>query len=542
MSKAKEILHAEDARQKVLKGVETLAKAVKVTMGATGKIVAIEEGGETKITKDGVTVAKSIFLEDKFENMGAQMVKQASTKAAELAGDGTTTATVLAEAIYKEGMKAIASGANAVEVKRGIDTATKETVKGIIDIAKPIENAEQIANIGKVSANNDEEIGNIIAEAMAKVGKDGVINIEESSTAQTNLQVTEGMQFSQGFIDPHFKDKDSKKCEMSNPLILVCEDRISNLVNLMPILEIAVKEARPLMIIAEDVDGDALTGCVINKMRGQIEVCAVKAPGFGDRKIAMLEDIAVLTGSTYISQKENVDWSTLTIEHLGSAEKITVDKSSTVIQDGQGKNIKQRIEVIKEEIKEAISDYDREKNQERLAKLTGGVAIIQVGAATELELKEKKDRLEDALYATRAAVEEGIVVGGGVTLAKQSKELVQGLNSSQRLGYQALQKALTAPLKQIAENSGKNGEVVLNNVLASPDMSIGYNALTEEYEDLFVSGIIDPVKVTRTALETAASIAGSLLTVETLVAETESPDQFDGGMSDMGMGGMPGMM
>ncbi len=549
---AKELKYSEDARSLILHGVNSLANAVKVTLGPKGRNVVIQKSfGAPHITKDGVSVAREIELENNFENMGAQMVKEVAQKTNDDAGDGTTTATVLAQAIYREGAKLVSAGHNPMDLKRGIDTAVTAVVAKLKEISKEVKSNEEIAQVGTISANNDAEIGGLIAEAMAKVGNNGVITIEESKTAETTLDVVEGMQFDRGYLSPYFVNNAEKmEVAFDDANILITDKKISNLKELVPILEKAVQTNRPLLILAEDVEGEALTTLVVNKLRGSLNVAAVKAPGFGDRRKEMLKDIASLTGGTVISEELGMSLETAELVHLGQAKRITIDKENTTIVDGAGEKseVEARVSQINKQIAETSSDYDREKLQERLAKLAGGVAVINVGAPTETEMKEKKDRVEDALNATRAAVEEGIVVGGGSALLHASAAL-EGLkleNEEQQFGVRIIRRALEEPLRQISHNAGLEGSVVVNEVRTKGDASWGYNAREDKYEDLVKVGIIDPTKVTRSALQNAASVSGLMLTTETMIADLPSKDDgapmggMPGGMG--GMGGMPGMM
>ncbi|MFG1503255.1 chaperonin GroEL [Halobacteriovorax sp. GFR7] len=545
---AKELKYSEEARGLILEGVNQLANAVRVTLGPKGRNVVIQKSfGAPHITKDGVSVAKEIELENNFQNMGAQMVKEVAQKTNEDAGDGTTTATVLAQAIYTEGAKLVTAGHNPMDLKRGIDTAVEKIVSELRTVAKEIKTNEEIEQVGTISANNDKEIGTLLAEAMDKVGKDGVITIEESKTAETTLDVVEGMQFDRGYLSPYFVTN-SEKMEVSfdNANILITDKKVSNMKELLPILEKAVQTSRPLLIIAEDVEGEAITTLVVNKLRGTLNVAAVKAPGFGDRRKEMLKDIAALTGGTVISEELGMSLETASLEHLGSAKKISIDKENTTIVDGAGDEaaVEARVSQIKAQIAETTSDYDREKLQERLAKLSGGVAVVNVGAPTETEMKEKKDRVEDALNATRAAVEEGIVVGGGSALVKAANVLkdLKTNREEEMHGIKIVQRAVEAPLRQIATNAGLEGSVVVNEVKKNEDAKYGFNARDERYEDLIAAGIIDPVKVTRSALQNAASVAGLMLTTETMIADI--PKEDGPAMPPMGggMGGMPGMM
>jgi chaperonin GroEL len=545
---AKDVKFSQDAREKMLRGVDVLANAVKVTLGPKGRNVVLEKSfGAPRITKDGVTVAKEIELDDKFENMGAQMVREVASKTADEAGDGTTTATVLAQAIVKEGAKSVAAGSNPMDLKRGVDLAVSKVVEALKEKSKKVTSNEEIAQVGTISANGDQEIGRFISEAMQKVGNDGVITVEEAKSLSTELEVVEGMQFDRGYISPYFiTDADKMRVELENPYILVEEKKLSNLQSMLPLLEAVVQSGRPLLIIAEDVEGEALATLVVNKLRGGLKVAAVKAPGFGDRRKAMLQDIAVLTGGQVISEDLGIKLDNVTLDMLGQAKKIVITKDDTTIVDGAGKkkDIEGRVAQIRQQIEDTTSDYDREKLQERLAKLAGGVAVIKVGGATEVEVKEKKDRVDDALNATRAAVEEGIVPGGGVALLRAVKVLdtLKGANEDQKVGINIVRRALQAPLRQIAENAGEDGAVVVGKILDKEDYNFGYNASTGEYGNLVKAGVIDPAKVVRTALQDASSIAGLLITTEAMVAELPkkaSPAMPGGDMG--GMGGMGGM-
>ncbi len=539
---AKQVIHGEESRQAILRGVNQLADAVKVTLGPKGRNVVIEKKfGSPTITKDGVTVAKEIELKDALENAGAQMVREVASKTSDVAGDGTTTATVLAQAIFREGARLVAAGHNPMALKRGIDRAVDAAVDCIKGMAKPVQ-GEAIAQVGTISANGDKQIGEIIAEAMKKVGKDGVITVEESKSLETTLEVVEGMQFDRGYLSPYFvTDAERMEATLENALILIHEKKISAMKDLLPLLEQVARQGKPLLIIAEDVDGEALATLVVNKLRGTLQVCAVKAPGFGDRRKAMLEDIAVLTGGQVISEDLGIKLENVKLEDLGRAKRVTIDKDNTTIVEGAGKadKIKARVEQIRVQIENTTSDYDREKLQERLAKLVGGVAVIKVGAATETALKEKKARVEDAMHATRAAVEEGIVPGGGVALLRAQKglESIELGEEEERFGVQIVRRALEEPLRQIAINAGLEGAVVVNRVSSESSESFGFNAATGEFEDLVAAGVVDPAKVTRTALQNAASIAGLMLTTEALI--TELPEEkkasgAPGGMSGMG--------
>jgi chaperonin GroEL len=543
---AKELKFSEEARKATLEGVNKLANAVKVTLGPKGRNVVLQKSfGTPHITKDGVSVAREIELEDPFENMGAQMVREVAQKTNDDAGDGTTTATVLAQAIYREGAKLVSAGHNPMDLKRGVDLAVERIVQELHSISKEVQTKEEIAQVATISANNDKEIGDLIAEAMDKVGNNGVITIEESKTATTSLDVVEGMQFDRGYLSPYFVTNPEKmEVSYDNPYILLVDKKVSTMKELIPLLEKTVQTGRPLLIIAEDVESEALTTLVVNKLRGTVNVCAIRAPGFGDRRKEMLSDIAILTGGTVISEEVGLSLATAGLNDLGSAKRVTVSKDMTTIVDGSGseEEVAQRVGLIKQQIDSVGSEYDREKLQERLAKLDGGVAVISVGAPTESEMKEKKDRVEDALNATRAAVEEGIVVGGGCALVRVSKVLegLKGLNSEQNFGISIVARAVQEPLRQISQNAGHEGSVVIRQVLENNDVSFGFNALTDTFENLVSSGVIDPTKVTRSALQNAASVAGLLLTTETLVAEIskEDPALAAGGP---GMG-MPGMM
>jgi chaperonin GroEL len=544
---AKDIKYSQKAREAILRGVDTLADAVKVTLGPRGRNVILEKTfGSPTITKDGVTVAKEIELEDRFENMGAQMVKEVASKTSDVAGDGTTTATVLAQAIYKEGSKLVAAGVNPMAIKRGIERAVEAVVEELKKLSKPTKDQEEIAQVGTISANNDTTIGNIIAEAMNKVGKEGVITVEEAKGMETNLEIVEGMQFDRGYLSPYFvTDPEKMTVTMTNPYILLNEKKVSSMKDMIPILEQIARMGKPLLIIAEDVEGEALATLVVNKLRGTLQVTAVKAPGFGDRRKAMLDDIAILTGGKVISEDLGVKLESVTLNDLGTAKTVTIDKDNTTIVDGGGsrKDLEGRVKQIRVQIEETTSDYDREKLQERLAKLVGGVAVIHVGAATETEMKEKKARVEDALNATRAAVEEGIVPGGGVALLRAGKALDKlTLEGEEQSGVTLVRRALEEPIRQIANNAGAEGSVVVEKV-KDGKTGFGFNAETGQYEDLMKAGIIDPTKVTRFALQNASSVAALLLTTEAMIAEKpkdreEMPHMPPGG----GMGGMGGMM
>jgi chaperonin GroEL len=547
---AKDVKFGTDARNLMLEGVNILADAVKVTLGPKGRNVVLDKSfGSPRITKDGVSVAKEIELEDKFMNMGAQMVKEVASKTNDTAGDGTTTATVLAQAIVREGLKSVAAGMNPMDLKRGIDTAVATVVTSIREMAREVKDSAEVAQVGTISANGEAAIGNQIADAMQKVGNEGVITVEENKGLETETDVVEGMQFDRGYLSPYFvTNSDKMTVELEDCLILLHEKKLSSLQPMVPLLETVIQSGKPLMIIAEDVEGEALATLVVNKLRGGLKISAVKAPGFGDRRKAMLQDIAVLTGGQVISEDLGMKLESVTMDMLGTAKKVAITKDETTIVDGAGEKaeIQARVAQIKQQIAETTSDYDKEKLQERLAKLAGGVAVIRVGGATETEVKERKDRVDDALNATRAAVQEGVVVGGGVALVQAAKALanVTGENSDQEAGVGIVRRALEAPLRQIAENAGVDGAVVAGKVRESDDNSFGFNAQTEEYGDLFSFGVIDPAKVTRTALEDAASIAGLLITTEAMVAERPAPaGAAGGGMPDMGgMGGMGGMM
>ena len=543
---AKILLYDEEARKSVLKGVNTLADAVKVTLGPKGRNVIIDKSfGSPTVTKDGVTVAKEIELEDKFENMGAQMVKEVASKTSDVAGDGTTTATLLAQAIYREGVKAVAAGSNPMDVKRGIDKAVEVVVKELGKMSKPTKDQKEIAQVGTISANNDETIGNIIAGAMDKVGKEGVITVEEAKGLETELEIVEGMQFDRGYLSPYFvTNADKMLVALEDALILIYEKKISGMKDLLPILEQIAKMGRPLLIIAEDIEGEALATLVVNKIRGTLHVAAVKAPGFGDRRKAMLEDIAILTGGKMISEDMGYKLENVKLEDLGRAKKITIDKDNTTIIDGAGKraDLEGRVKQIRAQIEETTSDYDREKLQERLAKLVGGVAVIKVGAATESEMKEKKARVEDALHATRAAVEEGIVAGGGVAYLRTLPALTKlELGGDEQIGVNIVKKAIEEPIKMIACNAGLEGSIVVEKVKEKKG-SYGFNARTDEYEDMISAGVIDPTKVTRFALQNAASVSGLLLTTQCMIADKPEEKGAGGGMPGMPPGGgYPGM-
>ncbi len=545
---AKEVVFGESARARMLRGVNILADAVKITLGPKGRNVVLDKSfGAPTVTKDGVSVAKEIELKDKLENMGAQMVKEVASKTSDDAGDGTTTATVLSQSIVYEGLKAVAAGMNPMDLKRGIDKAVIAAVKDLKKLSRPCADHKEIAQVGTVSANADENVGNIIAEAMEKVGKEGVITVEEGNTLENELEVVEGMQFDRGYLSPYFiNDQDSMAVNLENPFVLIYDKKISNIRDLLSTLEAVAKSSRPLMVIAEDVEGEALATLVVNNIRGIVKVCAVKAPGFGDRRKAMLEDIAVLTGGRVISEEVGMSLETSTLEDLGQAKRIQISKENSTIIDGAGSHsdIEARVGQIRTQIEEATSDYDREKMQERVAKLAGGVAVIKVGAATEVEMKEKKARVEDALHATRAAVEEGVVPGGGTALVRctNSVSKVTGDNPDQDMGIKITLRSLQEPLRQIVANAGDDSSVILNKV-AENEGNFGYNAATGQYGDMIEMGILDPTKVTRAALQNAASIAGLLITTEAMVAEI-ADDKPSAPMPDMGggMGGMGGMM
>ena len=541
---AKDVRFSQDARDRMLRGVDILANAVKVTLGPKGRNVVLEKSfGAPRITKDGVTVAKEIELEDKFENMGAQMVKEVASKTSDSAGDGTTTATVLAQAIVKEGAKSVAAGANPMDLKRGVDMAVQAVVEELKSKSKKVTNNEEIAQVGTVSANGDAEIGKMIAEAMQKVGKEGVITVEEAKSLESELDVVEGMQFDRGYISPYFiTNADKMVAELDDAYILISEKKLATLQPLLPLLEAIVQAAKPLLIIAEDIEGEALATLVVNKLRGGLKVAAVKAPGFGDRRKAMLEDIAIVTSGTLISEDLGIKLENVTLNMLGRAKRVLIDKDNTTIIDGAGKkkDIEARINQIKVQIEDTTSDYDKEKLQERLAKLSGGVAIIKVGGATEVEVKERKDRVDDALHATRAAVEEGVVPGGGVALLRAAKALdkLEPENEDQKVGINIVRKALSWPTRLIATNAGEDGSVVVGKILEKATYAYGYNAQTGEYGDLTSQGVIDPTKVVRNALQGAASIAGLLITTEAMVAERPKKEAAHPQMPGGGMGGM----
>jgi len=544
---AKDVKFGTEARNKMLRGVNVLADAVKVTLGPKGRNVVLDKSfGAPRITKDGVSVAKEIELEDKFENMGAQMVKEVASRTNDEAGDGTTTATVLAAAIIREGMKSVAAGMNPMDLKRGIDMATAKVVEAIIAAARPVNDSDEVAQVGTISANGEAEIGRQIADAMQKVGNEGVITVEENKGLETETDVVEGMQFDRGYLSPYFTTNTEKMtAELEDVIILLHEKKLSSLQPMVPLLESVIQSSKPLLIISEDVEGEALATLVVNKLRGGLKIAAVKAPGFGDRRKAMLQDIAILTGGQVISEDLGMKLENVTIDMLGSAKRVTITKDTTTIIDGGGEKaeIDARVLQIRGQIEETTSDYDREKLQERVAKLAGGVAVIRVGGMSEVEVKERKDRVDDALNATRAAVQEGIVVGGGVALVQGGKALdgLKGANSDQDVGITIVRKALEAPLRQIAENSGVDGSVVAGKIRESSDKAFGFNAQTEEYGDMFKFGVIDPAKVVRTSLQYASSVAGLLITTEAMVADKPSKDGgAGGGMPDMG--GMGGMM
>ncbi|MEP5936994.1 MAG: chaperonin GroEL [Erythrobacter sp.] len=547
---AKDVKFGRDAREGILNGVDTLANAVKVTLGPKGRNVVIDKSfGSPRITKDGVTVAKEIELSDKFENMGAQMLKEVASKTNDLAGDGTTTATVLGQAIIREGMTAVAAGMNPMDLKRGIDTATAKIVENLKGRSKEVAGSSEVAQVGVISANGDKEVGEKIAEAMDKVGKEGVITVEEAKGLEFELDVVEGMQFDRGYLSPYFiTNPDKMTVELENPYILIHEAKLSNLQAMLPVLEAAVQSGRPLLIIAEDIEGEALATLVVNKLRGGLKVAAVKAPGFGDRRKAMLQDISILTKGEMVSEDLGIKLENVTLGMLGEAKRVTIDKDNTTIVDGAGSedDIKARVGEIKAQMEATTSDYDREKLQERLAKLAGGVAVIKVGGASEVEVKERKDRVDDALHATRAAVEEGIVPGGGTALLYATKVLegLKGENDDQTRGIDIVRRAILAPVRQIAENAGHDGAVISGNLLREDDETQGFNAATDTYENLVEAGVIDPTKVVRTALQDAASVAGLLITTEAAI--TDAPEDKAGGapaMPDMGgMGGMGGGM
>jgi chaperonin GroEL len=546
---AKDVLFGDSARARMLRGVNILADAVKVTLGPKGRNVVLEKSfGAPTVTKDGVSVAKEIELKDKYENMGAQMVKEVASKTSDVAGDGTTTATVLAQALLREGLKSVAAGMNPMDLKRGIDKAVASAVESLKKVSRPCSDQKEIAQVGTISANSDESIGKIIADAMAKVGKEGVITVEEGSGLQNELDIVEGMQFDRGYLSPYFINKqETMSAEMENPLILITDKKISNIRDILPVLEGVAKQGKPMLIVAEDVEGEALATLVVNNIRGILKVCAVKAPGFGDRRKAMLQDLAILTAGQVVSEEVGMNLESAGIDVLGSAKRIVIDKENTTIIDGAGKkvDIEARIKQIRAQIEEATSDYDKEKLQERMAKLAGGVAVIKVGAATEVEMKEKKARVEDALHATRAAVEEGIVAGGGTALVRAINDIkaakLKGDNHDQDIGIQIALRAMEEPLRQIVENAGVEGSVVFHKVADNKDANYGYNAGNGEYGDMMKMGILDPTKVTRTALQNAASVAGLMITTEAMVAELPKEEAPAGGGMGGGMGGMGGM-
>jgi chaperonin GroEL len=546
---AKDVKFGREAREGILKGVDTLANAVKVTLGPKGRNVVIDKSfGSPRITKDGVTVAKEIELKDKFENMGAQMLKEVASKTNDLAGDGTTTATVLGQAIIREGMTAVAAGMNPMDLKRGIDTAVAKVIENLQGRSKEVSGSAEVAQVGVISANGDKEVGEKIAEAMEKVGKEGVITVEEAKGLEFELDVVEGMQFDRGYLSPYFiTNPDKMTVELENPYILIHEAKLSNLQAMLPVLEAAVQSGRPLLIIAEDIEGEALATLVVNKLRGGLKVAAVKAPGFGDRRKAMLQDISILTKGEMVSEDLGIKLENVTLGMLGEAKRVTIDKDNTTIVDGAGgaDEIKARVGEIKAQMEATTSDYDREKLQERLAKLAGGVAVIKVGGASEVEVKERKDRVDDALHATRAAVEEGIVPGGGTALLYASKVLngLKGENDDQTRGIDIVRRAILAPVRQIAQNAGHDGAVISGNLLREDDETQGFNAATDTYENLVEAGVIDPTKVVRTALQDAASVAGLLITTEAAITDSPEDKNSGGGMPDMGgMGGMGGGM
>ncbi len=541
---AKEVKFGQDARERMLRGVDILANAVKVTLGPKGRNVVLEKSfGAPRITKDGVTVAKEIELEDKFENMGAQMVREVASKTSDTAGDGTTTATLLAQAIVKEGAKSVAAGSNPMDLKRGVDLAVNAVIAELKSKAKKVTSSEEIAQVGTISANGDAEIGQMIAKAMQKVGNEGVITVEEAKALLTELEVVEGMQFDRGYISPYFiTDADKMRVDLESPYILIYEKKLSNLQTMLPLLETVVQSGKPLLVIAEDVEGEALATLVVNKLRGGLKVAAVKAPGFGDRRKAMLQDIAVLTGGQVISEDLGIKLENVALDMLGRAKKVVITKDDTTIVDGAGKkaDIEARVAQIRQQVEDTTSDYDREKLQERLAKLAGGVAVIKVGGSTEIEVKERKDRVDDALNATRAAVEEGILPGGGVALLRTQKVLdrINTANDDQKIGVNIVRRALQAPARQIAENAGEDGAVIVGKITDKDVYAFGFNAATGEYGDLVKQGVIDPAKVVRTALQDAASVAGLLITTEAMVAEKPKSQGAAPGMPGGGMGGM----
>jgi chaperonin GroEL len=548
---AKEVKFSDDARSRMVAGVNILANAVKVTLGPKGRNVVLDKAfGAPTVTKDGVSVAKEIELDDKFENMGAQMVKEVASQTSDVAGDGTTTATVLAQAMVREGMKAVAAGMNPMDLKRGIDKAVSAVVGKLQDLSEPCSDTKAIAQVGTISANSDESVGNIIAEAMEKVGKEGVITVEEGTSLENELDVVEGMQFDRGYLSPYFvNNQENMSAELEDPYILIHDKKISNIRDLLPVLEGVAKAGKPLMIIAEDVEGEALATLVVNTIRGIVKVCAVKAPGFGDRRKAMLQDLAVLTGGQVISEEVGLSLEKATLDDMGTAKRILVNKENTTVIDGAGQtsDIEARVNQIRAQLEDSTSDYDKEKLQERMAKLAGGVAVIKVGAATEVEMKEKKARVEDALHSTRAAVEEGVVPGGGVALIRAKAMIgdLKGINHDQDVGIQLAMRAMEEPLRQICKNAGEESSVVLNAV-ASNKGNYGFNAGTGDYGDMIEMGILDPTKVTRSALQNAASVSGLIITTEAMVAEMPKDEAGGGGAPDMsgmgGMGGMGGMM
>lgn len=544
---AKEVRFSADARERMLRGVDILADAVKVTLGPKGRNVVIEKSfGSPRITKDGVSVAKEIELSDRFENMGAQMLREVASKTSDLAGDGTTTATVLAQSIVREGVKAVAAGMNPMDLRRGIDIAVEAVVSDLKSRTKTVSTSEEIAQVGTISANGESEIGEMLSKAVEKVGKEGVITIEEAKSLHTELDVVEGMQFDRGYISPYFvTNSDKMTCELENPYILIHEKKLSGLQAMLPVLETVVQSGRPLLIIAEDVEGEALATLVVNKLRGGLKVAAVKAPGFGDRRKAMLEDISILTGGNVISEDLGIKLENVTIDMLGTAKRVTITKDDTTLVDGAGDKgeIEARCNQIRSQVEESSSDYDREKLQERLAKLSGGVAVIRVGGVTEMEVKERKDRVEDAMHATRAAVEEGIVTGGGAALLYSIRKLdnLETQNSDQNVGIRIVRQALSAPCRQIAYNAGQDGSIIIGKINDSNDVNFGYDAQNDRFGNMFEFGIIDPLKVVRTALQDAASVASLLITTEAMVAEKPEPKQAAGTPGMPGMGGMGGM-
>jgi chaperonin GroEL len=546
---AKEVRFYEEAREDMMKGVDIIANAVKVTLGPKGRNVVIEKSfGAPRTTKDGVSVAKEIELKNKRQNIGAQLIREVASKANDQAGDGTTTATVLAQAIVKEGLKAVSAGRNPMDLKRGIDAAVTAVVDDLKKRAKNVKTNDEIKQVGTISANGDTEIGEMLAEAMEKVGNEGVITVEEAKSLHNELEVVEGMQFDRGYLSPYFITNSEKMtCELENPYILFHESKLSNLQAMLPVLEAVVQSGRPLLIVAEDVEGEALATLVVNKLRGGLKVAAVKAPGFGDRRKAMLEDMAILTGGQVVSEDLGIKLENVDLDMLGTAKKVQITKDETTIIDGSGdkKDIEARVGQIRAQIENTSSDYDKEKLQERLAKLAGGVAVLRIGGATEVEVKERKDRVDDAMHATRAAVEEGIIAGGGTALlyAANALDSVKAANDDQKVGIDIIRRALQAPVRQIAENAGSEGSIVVGKLLEQKDSNFGYDAQNDNYGDLVKAGIIDPVKVVRTALQDAASVAGLMITTEALVTEVPDEDKPAGGMPDMGgMGGMPGMM